>query len=98
MIANQLPPQVKDKSQKTKIFTYEVPLEVDGAKTTLHGTLWWVGSTGTSKLPFIVAAIVIVLGGGALVLWLRRRRGGDDGGADASDERPGPKEREAEAW
>ncbi len=96
MIANQLPPQVKDKSQKTKIFTYEIPLEVEGKKATLHGTLWWVGSTGTSKLPFIVAAIVIVLGGAALVLWLRRRRGsGDDDGAD---ERPGPKEREAEAW
>jgi LPXTG-motif cell wall-anchored protein len=97
MIANQLPPQVKDKSQKTKIFTYEIPMTVDGTKTTLHGTLWWVGSTGTSKVPFIVAAIVIVLGGGALVLWLRRRRGGDDDGSGA-DDRPEPKEPAAEAW
>ena len=85
MIANQLPTQVKDKSQKTKIFDYEIPMAVDGKTTTLHGTLWWVGSAGTSKLPFVIAAIVIVLGGGALVLWLRRRRGGDD---DAGDERP----------
>jgi len=75
MIPNQLPPQVKDKSKKTKIFTYEIPMTVDGKPTVLHGTLWWVGSPGTSKLPFVIAAIAIVLGGGALVLWMRRRRG-----------------------
>ncbi len=67
MIANQLPSQVTDKGKKTKIFDYEIPMEVDGKPTTLHGTLWWVGSAGTSKLPFVIAAIVIVLGGGALV-------------------------------
>jgi hypothetical protein len=94
MIAGRLPTQVKDKSQKTKIFDYEIPMEVDGKPTTLHGTLWWVGSAGTSKLPFVIAAIVIVLGGGALVLWLRRRRGGDD---DPS-ERPEAKEPAGEAW
>ncbi|HVX33902.1 MAG TPA: hypothetical protein VHA80_12240 [Solirubrobacterales bacterium] len=94
MIAGQLPTQVKDKSKKTKIFTYEIPMTVDGTRTTLHGTLWWVGSASTSKLPFAIAAIVIVLGGGALVLWLRRRRdGGDDDGA-----RRDPDESAAEAW
>jgi hypothetical protein len=92
MVANQLPPQVKDKSKKTKIFTYEIPMTVDRQKSTLHGTLWWVGSAGTSKLPFVIAAIVIVLGGGALVMWLRRRR--DDG----DDDRPQPNEPAAEAW
>lgn len=97
MVAGQLPPQVKDKAEKTKVFTYEIPLTVDGDKTTLHGTLWWVGSAGTSKLPFVIAAFVIVLGGGALVLWLRRRGGdGDDG--DSAGDRPGPKEPAAEAW
>jgi hypothetical protein len=98
MVAGQLPPQVKDKGKKTQIFTYEVPMTVDGQKTALHGTLWWVGSTSTSKLPFVIAAIVIVLGGGAAVLWLRRRRDGDGGdGGDAGD-RPGPKEPATEAW
>ncbi len=93
MIADQLPPQVKDKSKKTKIFTYEIPMRVDGQETVLHGTLWWVGGASTSKVPFIIAAIVILLGGGALVLWLRRRRGGDD-----DDARPEPNEPAAEAW
>jgi hypothetical protein len=96
MIANQLPTQVKDKSKKTKVFTYEIPMTVDGTPTTLHGTLWWVGSTSTSKLPFVIAAIVIVLGGGALVLWLRRRRDGGDGRGGGG--RPESKERAAEAW
>jgi hypothetical protein len=99
MIANQLPTQVKDKGQRTKIFDYEIPLSVDGQKTALHGTLWWVGSAGTSKLPFVVAAIVIVLGGGALVLWLRRRRDRDDGGDGASEgDRSAPSEPVGEAW
>jgi hypothetical protein len=98
MIANQLPTQVKDKGQKTKIFDYEIPMEVDGKPTTLHGTLWWVGGAGTSKLPFVIAAIVIVLGGGALVFWLRRRRGGDDGDAGDREERPATDEPAAEAW
>jgi hypothetical protein len=54
-------------------------MSVDGHRTVLHGTLWWVGSAGTSKLPFVIAAFVIVIGGGALVLWIRRRRDRDDG-------------------
>ena len=95
MIAGRLPTQVKDEGQKAKIFDYEVPMEVDGKSTTLHGTLWWVGSAGTSKLPFVVAAIVIVLGGGGLVLWLRRRRGGHGGDPG---EHPLSDEPAAEAW
>lgn len=77
-MSKSLPPSVKNTSEKTKVFDYAIPMSVDGRKTVLHGTLWWVGGAGTSKLPFVIAAIVIVLGGGALVLWIRRRRDGDD--------------------
>ena len=52
-------------SKKTKIFDYEIPLRIDGKKGAIHGTLYWVGTANTSKLPFIIAGIVIVLGGGA---------------------------------
>jgi LPXTG-motif cell wall-anchored protein len=101
-MSRSLPPSVKDKSQKTKIFNYEIPMSIDGKKTVLHGTLWWVGSTGTSKLPFVIAAIVIVLGGGGLVLWIRRRRDRDDGD-DAGTDAGGPDQRRppepvGEAW
>lgn len=98
-MSRSLPPSVKDTSQKTKIFKYEIPMSIDGQKTVLHGTLWWVGSTGTSKLPFVIAAIVIVLGGGGLVLWIRRRRDRDDGGdAGAAGGGPKPGEPVGEAW
>lgn len=79
-MSTSLPPQVKDKSKKTKIFDYEIPFRVDGRKGAIHGTLYWVGGANTSKAPFIVAGIAIVLLGGALVLVVRRRRRNDDGG------------------
>jgi hypothetical protein len=98
-MSKSLPPKVTDKGKKTKIFDYEIPMAVDGQKTVLQGTLWWVGSPGTSKLPFVIAAIVIVLGGGALVLWLRRRRdrGGDDAG-EGPGGRDAPSAPVGEAW
>ncbi|MBS1883395.1 MAG: hypothetical protein JSS97_10640 [Actinobacteria bacterium] len=96
-MSRSLPPNVKDTAKKTKVFDYEVPMSIDGKRTVLHGTLWWVGSQGTSKLPFLIAAVVIVLGGGSLVLWVRRRRDhdGDDPGTGG---RPKPGEPVGEAW
>jgi hypothetical protein len=86
------PPQVKDTSQKTKVFNYEIPIRVEGKKGAIDGTLFWVGPANTSKTPFIVGGIVIVLAGGAFVLIVRRRR--RDG-----DEGPGPSQEPAtEAW
>lgn len=90
-----LPPQVKDKGKKTKIFDYEIPLRIDGRKGHIDGTLYWVGPASTSKTPFIVAGIAIVLLGGLGVLILRRRRRGEDedGGGPAPTETPA-----GEAW
>jgi hypothetical protein len=97
-MSRSLPPEVKDMGAKTKVFDYEIPMSIDGHKTVLHGTLWWVGSAGTSKLPFVIAAVVIVLGGGAVVLWIRRRRdrGDDDSRPAAGGPKPG--EPVGEAW
>lgn len=89
-----LPPQVKDKGKKTKVFDYEIPIRVDGRKGAIDGTLYWVGPADTSKAPFVFAGIAIVLIGGGLVLFVRRRRR-DDG-----DDGPGiaPAEPAKEAW
>jgi hypothetical protein len=78
------PPQVTDTSRKTKIFDYTIPLQIDGRKGAIDGTLYWVGSPNASKLPFVLVGIAILLGGGALVLIVRRRRGDedDDSGSD----------------
>jgi hypothetical protein len=90
-LSTATPPQVTDKSRKTKIFDYTIPLRIDGRRGAIDGTLFWVGSPTTSKLPFVVAGIAVLVGGGALVLLARRRRGGDDG--------PKPTEEPAkEAW
>jgi hypothetical protein len=80
------PPQVTDTSRKTKIFDYTVPLRIDGRKGAIDGTLYWVGSPNTSKLPFVLVGIVILLGGGALVLIVRRRRGDEDGDSESGGE------------
>lgn len=69
-----LPPQVSDRSRRTKIFDYEVPISIDGRRGEIAGTLYWVGPANTSKLPFVLIGVAVVLGGGLLVLFLRRRR------------------------
>ncbi|MGH3261088.1 MAG: hypothetical protein ACRDNS_03740 [Trebonia sp.] len=88
-----LPPQVTDKSRKTMIFDYTIPVSVDGHRGAVDGTLYWVGSPQASKLPFIVGGIALVLIGGALILVLRRRRDDDDG--PGTKDRPGAPR---EAW
>jgi hypothetical protein len=80
------PPQVTDTSRKTKIFDYTVPLRIDGRKGAIDGTLYWVGSPNTSKLPFVLAGIVILLGGGAIVLIVRRRRGDEEDDSESGGE------------
>ncbi|HEY2716635.1 MAG TPA: LPXTG cell wall anchor domain-containing protein [Solirubrobacterales bacterium] len=90
-MSQSLPPQVKDKGRKTKVFDYEIPISVDGTNGNISGTLWWVGAANTSSTPFIVAGIAIVLIGGLLVLFVRRRRrgeGDDEGEGGEPEPRP----------
>jgi hypothetical protein len=81
-----LPPQVKDKARRTKIFNWQVPIEVGAQKATVDGQLFWVPA-GISKAPTgaIVALVVLIVLGLLLVLFVRRRRrsGGDGDGFDA---------------
>jgi hypothetical protein len=70
-----LPAQVKDKSKRTKIFNWQVPIAVGSKPGAVNGQLFWVPEQGT-KTPVgaIVALVVVVLAGLALVLVVRRRR------------------------
>ena len=70
-----LPPQVKDKSKRTKIFDWQVPIAVGSKPAAVDGQLFWVPEQGT-KTPVgaIVAFVLIVLAGLALVFVVRRRR------------------------
>jgi hypothetical protein len=68
------PEAVKDKDVRTKVFDWEVPLEVGGRTGTIAGTLFWtpVASSGL-PLPaiFAFAALIIAL---CLAIFVVRRR------------------------
>jgi hypothetical protein len=69
------PEKVRNKAKRTKIFNWQVPIQVGGKRAVVNGQLFWVPEEGT-KTPAgaIVALVMIVLGGLALVLLVRRRR------------------------
>jgi hypothetical protein len=69
------PEQVKDKSVRTKVFDWKVPVEVDGKSSDIRGTLFWTPTSGTSVpwtliIGLTVAAIAVLVG----VTVLRHRR------------------------
>jgi hypothetical protein len=70
-----LPPQVKSKAKRTKIFNWQVPIRVGARKATVDGQLFWVPA-GISKAPTgaIVGLAVLVVLGLLFVLFVRRRR------------------------
>ena len=83
-----LPPQVKDKSKRTKIFNWQVPIQVGARNATVDGELFWTPA-GETKAPTgaIVALVALAALGLLLVLFVRRRRaggppGGTGGGAN----------------
>ena len=69
------PEQVKDKDVRTKVFDWEVPIEVEGRSGAIAGTLFWtpVPSSGVGVLPavFAFAALVIVI---CVAIAVKRRR------------------------
>jgi hypothetical protein len=74
-MSRTVPPQVEDKSTETKVFDYEIPIELGSRRGAIEGTLTWVGEdSGFPIAPFIGLAIVAALGTGAVAV--RRSRGG----------------------
>lgn len=68
-----VPPQVSDRLEKTEVFQYSIPLRVGGERAVLDGTLFWVGSGGSTPWwPFLLLGMTVAGATGALIL--RRRR------------------------
>ena len=75
-MAKGTPTQVKDKTKKTKVFDYAIPIKVGASPLVLHGTLFWNGTGGgfpvaaTASLAILVVVALLAVG-----IVRRRRRG-----------------------
>ncbi len=78
------PDQVRDPSARTRVFTWQVPIEVAERRGRIAGVLDWVPSDdGGPPAAALIALAVAVLGGAALVVVVRRRRRGGGGEGEA---------------
>ncbi len=88
-MARTVPPQVKDKGKRTKVFDWRVPVRVGGRPAAVQGTLTWVGKQGGG---FPVAAglvgALLIAAGLAVIGLARRRRGPGGGGGPAKEAAP----------
>ena len=86
------PKQVTDKSKRTKVFDWNVPLQVGQRRASVTGSLFWQPKPGggipTGALVALVALAALGLGA---VFVVRRRRGELDGPATSGEAQP-------EAW
>jgi hypothetical protein len=71
------PPQVKDKSKRTLIFEWQVPIRVGATGGTVNGQLFWTPESSHASTAVIVLGVAIVLLGLLFVLFVRRRRRGE---------------------
>jgi hypothetical protein len=70
------PQQVTDKSKRTKVFDWKVPMQVGAQKTSVNGTLFWQPKPG-GGIPTgaLIGLVALALVGLAAVVIVRRRRG-----------------------
>jgi len=91
------PALVKDKSKRTLIFDWRVPIMVGASKGAIDGQLFWTPESSKAPLAVIVLGVAIVVAGLLFVLFVRRRRaratlalagvgGGTGAGGASSDE------------
>jgi hypothetical protein len=94
------PKQVTDKSKRTKVFDWTVPMRVGAQRTSVKGTLFWQPKPGGAIPAGALIALVLLAVGGIGAVFVVRRRRGDLGGADEADT-PAPREGASagtEAW
>jgi hypothetical protein len=83
-MAKGAPQQVKDRSVRTKVVDWRVPLHAGTTDGAIDGTLFWRGSAGGPPAgAFAALAVLVLLGVAAVVVVRRRRRAGAGGGAGA---------------
>jgi len=86
-MAKNVPAQVKDRSARTKIFDWKVPLRTGATTGTISGELFWRGSSGgPPAAAFVALALLIALGAASIVVVRRRRAGAGAGAAVPREE------------
>jgi hypothetical protein len=73
-MAPTVPPEVKNKSKRTLIFNWNVPIEVGARKGAVAGQLFWTPENSKASVAVIVLGVLIVVLGLLFVLFVRRRR------------------------
>jgi hypothetical protein len=79
-MAKGVPSQVKDKKKKTKVFAWQVPIEVGGRPAKLRGDLYWQAQGGGLPRGALLALAALVFGSIFFVEIVRRRRRRQTGG------------------
>jgi hypothetical protein len=88
------PSQVRDKAERTKVFDWSVPIDVDGRKGRIAGDLWWTPSPGGDiPLGAIVGFAGLAIALSIAVFVIRRRRAAGEAGAESE-----PPKEAVEAW
>ena len=90
------PTKVKNKSKRTLIFDWAVPISVGTSRGAIDGQLFWTPESSKAPLAVIVLGVAIVVAGLAFVLFVRRRRARAAPGGGAGT--PGPGGLAEEAW
>jgi hypothetical protein len=93
-----LPPQVKNRSKRTLIFDWQVPIAVGTQKGVVNGQLFWAPENSKASTAVIVIGVLIALAGVLFVLFVRRRRSRTPGGGNSPIEPGGPGTSAGEAW
>jgi hypothetical protein len=74
-MSRSLPPQVKDKSKRTKVIDYAIPLRVGDRSASIRGTLFWQPDEGGgAPVGMIVGLGVLALVAIGAVAIVQRRR------------------------
>ena len=92
------PPQVKDKSKRTLIFHWSVPISVGAQRGVVDGQLFWVPESSKAPIAAIIALVAIVLLALVFVLVVRRHRAGLAPTSPSSGEAEGDTSEQKEAW
>jgi hypothetical protein len=68
------PAKVTNKSKRTFIFDWSVPITVGTAKGAIDGSLYWTPESSKAPLAVILLGVLITLAGLVFVVFVRRRR------------------------